>query len=92
MGKKIKITKKQLEEAMDVFVNKQNNENIGQAVNRTKINTEREIGSSKDINYVVPSEEVKESRVFTKKQILECRRNYLKNNSKEYTKSSFLKK
>lgn len=92
MGKKIKITQKQLEEALDVFVNKKGNENTEQALTRTQKETEQQVGANKEINYVVSSNEIKESKVFTKSQVLEARRKYLKENSKNFTKESFLKK
>ena len=50
MAKKIKITQKQLEEAMDVFVNRMGTENTAQALNRTQKETEQQIGSNKDVN------------------------------------------
>lgn len=90
MGKHIKITDKQLKEAMDVFVNKTGNENTEQALRRTQKETEQQIGSNKDVNYVVSSDQIKESKTFTKIQLLEARRNYLKQNSKTFTKSNFI--
>lgn len=90
MGKHIKITDKQLKEAMDVFVNKTGNENTEQALRRTQKETEQQIGSNKDVNYVVSSDQIKESKTFTKLQLLEARRNYLKQNSKTFTKSNFI--
>lgn len=92
MSKKIKITQKQLEEAMDVFVNRMGTENTAQALNRTKKETEQQVGSNKDINYVVPNDQMKESKIYTKKQILEARRNFLKENSNHFTKENFIKK
>jgi hypothetical protein len=92
MARKIKITQQQLEEAMDVFVNRVGNENSAQALNRTKKETEQQIGSNKDINYVVPNDQMKESKVFTKTQILEARRKYLRESSTHFTKESFFKK
>jgi hypothetical protein len=93
MAKKIKITQQQLEEAMDIFVNKMGNENAQQALVRTQKETERQVGANKDVNYVVSNDQIKESKnVFTKTQILEARRNYLNNNSENYTKESFIKK
>lgn len=92
MGKKIKLTQKQLEEALDVFVNKKSNENAEQALKRTQKETEQQVGSNKEINYVVSSNEIKESNVFTKAQVLEARRKYLKENSNNFTKEKFLKK
>lgn len=93
MAKKIKITQQQLEEAMDIFVNKMGNENAQQALVRTQKETEKQVGANKDVNYVVSNDQIKESKnVFTKTQILEARRNYLNNNSENYTKESFIKK
>ncbi len=92
MAKKIKITQQQLEEAMDVFVNKRGNEDSGQALKRTKIETEKQIGSGKDVNYVMPKDQIEESNVFTKSQLLEARRKYLKENSNNFTKQNFIKK
>ena len=92
MAKKIKITHKQLEEAMDVFVNKMGTENAQQALVRTQKETEQQVGGNKDINYVVPSDQIKESNVFTKSQILEARRKYLNEHSEIFTKETFIKK
>lgn len=92
MRKKIKITQKQLEEALDVFVNKKGNENPEQALRRTQKETEQQIGANKDVNYVVSSEQINESNILTKKQIMEARKNYLKQNSKNFTKENFIKK
>lgn len=91
MGKKIKITQKQLEEAIDVFVNKKGNENAEQALKRTQKETEQQVGGNKEVNYVVSSNEINESNIFTKAQLLEARRNYLKENSNNFTKENFLK-
>ena len=87
MAKKIKLTQKQIDEAMDVFVNKTNNETDEQALTRTKKETEQQVGS-KEVNYIIPSNE---SKIFTKSQILEARRNFLQTHSKNFTKSDFIK-
>ena len=94
MAKRIKITQKQLEEAMDVFVNKMGTENAEQALKRTQKETEQQIGSNKDVNYVVSSDQIKESKqnVFSKAQLLEARRKYLKEHSEQFTKANFIKK
>lgn len=92
MSKKIKITQQQLEEAMDVFVNRMGTENSAQALNRTKKETEQQVGSNKDVNYVIPNDQMKEGRIYTKSQIVEARRNFLKENSEQYTKENFIKK
>lgn len=94
MAKRIKITQKQLEEAMDVFVNKMGTENAEQALKRTQKETEQEIGGNKDVNYVVSSDQIKESKqnVFSKTQLLEARRKYLKEHSEQFTKANFIKK
>ena len=92
MAKKIKITQQQLEETMYIHVNKMNNENPQQALERTKKETEQQVGGNKDINYVVTSDEMHESKVFTKSQILEARRKYLNEHSEIFTKETFIKK
>ena len=92
MAKKIKLTQQQLEEAMDVFVNKVGNENPEQALRRTQKETEAQIGSNKDVNYVVSSDQIKESNTYTKSQLLEARRRYLKENSNSFSKAEFLNK
>ena len=92
MAKKIKITQQQLEEAMDVFVNRMGTENSAQALARTKKETEQQVGSNKEVNYVIPNDQMKESKTFTKSQLLEARRLYLKNNSEHFTKENFIKK
>lgn len=92
MAKKIIITQKQLDEAMDVFVNKTNTENIQQALARTQKETEQEVGSNKDVNYVVSSDQVKENKIFTKAELNEARAKFLRNNSNAFNKKDFLKK
>lgn len=92
MAKKIKITHKQLEEAMNIFVDRTKYETPQQALDRTKKETEQQVGGNKDINYVVTSDEMNESKVFTKSQILEARRKYLNEHSEIFTKESFIKK
>lgn len=92
MAKKIIITQKQLDEAMDVFVNKTNTENIQQALARTQKETEQEVGSNKDVNYVVSSDQVKENKIFTKAELNEARAKFLRNNSNTFNKKDFLKK
>lgn len=92
MAKKIKLTQQQLEEAMDVFVNKVGNENPEQALRRTQKETEAQIGGNKDVNYVVSSDQIKESNTYTKSQLLEARRRYLKENSNSFSKAEFLNK
>lgn len=92
MAKKIIITQKQLDEAMDVFVNKTNTENIQQALARTQKETEQEVGSNKNVNYVVSSDQVKENKIFTKAELNEARANFLRNNSNTFNKKDFLKK
>lgn len=92
MTKKIKLTHKQLEEAMDVFVNRMGTENSAQALIRTKKETEQQVGSNKDVNYVIPNGQMKESKIFTKTQLIEARKKYLRENSNQYTKENFIKK
>lgn len=91
MAKHIKITDKQLIEAMDVFVNKTGTENAEQALRRTQKETEKQIGTNKDVNYVVSSDQIKESNIYTKSQLIEARKKYLRENSKTFTKSNFIK-
>ena len=92
MAKKIKLTQQQLEEAMDIFVNKMGNESPEQALRRTQKETERQVGSNKDVNYVVSNDQIKEGKTYTKTQILEARRRYLKENSNSFSKADFIKK
>lgn len=92
MAKKIKITQQQLEEAIDVFVNKTGTENTEQALIRAQKETEQQLGSNKNVNYVVSSDQIKESNIFTKSQLLEARRKYLKENSTSYSKTNFIRK
>lgn len=91
MAKHIKITDKQLIEAMDVFVNRTGTENAEQALRRTQKETEKQIGTNKDVNYVVSSDQIKESNIYTKSQLIEARKKYLRENSKTFTKSNFIK-
>lgn len=92
MAKKIKITQQQLEEAIDVFVNKTGTENTEQALKRAQKETEQQLGSNRNVNYVVSSDQIKESNIFTKSQLLEARRKYLKENSTSYSKTNFIRK
>lgn len=93
MAKKIKITQQQLEEALDVFVNKTGAESAEQALKRTQKETEQQMGTGKDVNYVISSDQIHESKnTFTKTQLLEARRKYLKENSTSYSKTNFIKK
>ena len=92
MAKKIKLTQQQLEEAMDIFVNKMGNESPEQALRRTQKETEMQVGSNKDVNYVVSNDQIKEGKTYTKTQILEARRRYLKENSNSFSKADFIKK
>lgn len=104
MPKKIKITQRQLDEAVNlmkvneeapavnVHVNKEGNENTTQALQTTIRDTERALGSNKPVNYVIPSSEIHEAKTFTKTQIMEARRKYLKENSKVISKNQFLRK
>ena len=94
MPKKIKITRKQLNEtlylmneenAIEVLVMKKDTEDDKQALERTKKETKAQIGE-KPVNYVIP-----ENKIFSKTQLLEMRRNYLNNNSNKFTKKNFLK-
>ena len=53
---------------------------------KTKKETEQQVGS-KEVNYIIPSNE---SKIFTKSQILEARRNFLQTHSRNFTKSDFI--
>jgi hypothetical protein len=97
MPKKIKITRKQLNEtlylmneeeknAINVLVMPKGPETKEAALKRTEMETERLVGN-KPINYVVTGE----SKIFSKTQLLEMKRNYLNNNSNKFTKKNFLK-
>ena len=91
MVKHIRITDKQLKEAMDIFVNRVGNENSAQALTRTKKETEQQVGSNKDVNYVIPNDQMKEGKTFTKADLVEARKKYLKEHSETFTKSNFIK-
>lgn len=61
--KKIYLTKEQVNEALDVNVDVQNG-NVGDAVRKTKQDTQRELGSqASKVNYVIPSNELNEGDV-----------------------------
>lgn len=92
MSKTIKITNKQLEEAMDVFVNKMGTETPEQALKRTQKETEQEVGSGKQVNYVLSSDQIKECKTLTKEKILEMRRKFLQENSVKIKKTALFKK
>lgn len=106
MAKKIKITQQQLEEAVNTLRLEEasNTDNItvdlegdGTDIrNRVKQTVDKVRSKGLDPNKVninVPNEiALKCSKVLTKAQILEARRQYLQENSKQYTKANFLKK
>lgn len=91
MARKIRITQQQLEEALDVFVNKTPTESEQQALDRVRKETEQQVGN-KDVNYIFANDELNEGRIYSKVQILEARKTYLKENSTSYSKANFLKK
>lgn len=105
MAKKIKITQQQLEEAVNKMrleeadnttleLQGDPNAPLEQRVQKT-VTTARQNGINVDnVDIKIPNEvAVSESKnIFTKSQLLEARKNYLKENSTAYSKTNFLKK
>jgi hypothetical protein len=92
MAKKIKVTLEQLEEAMDIFVNKVGNESPEQALRRTQKETEQQVGGNKDVNYVISKDQISECKTYTKSQLIEARKRFLRENSNSFSKADFLTK
>ena len=103
MAKKIKITRQQLEETVSKLKLKEDQATlelqgdptapIEQRVQKTQM-VARQSGIKDDsYNINIPNEALKENKhVFTKSQLLEARKNFLKENSTSYSKTNFLKK
>ena len=90
--KKVTISKKQLDEALNVAVDVKNND-VRSSIQNAKHETERSVGGGKDINYVIPGGELNEEdevtecgSSFTKKQMEEARIRTIKENNPCLTK------
>lgn len=105
MAKKIKITQKQLDEAMNAMRIAEANDNmtmelggnpqdtITKRVHDTMQNVRANGVDPKKVDINVPNETALNcSKVFTKSQLMEARRRFLQENSDQYTKENFIKK
>lgn len=105
MAKKIKLTQKQLEEAINTMRIAEANDNmtmelggnpqdpINKRVRDTMQNVRANGVDPKKVDINVPNETALNcSKIFTKSQLLEARQKFLKNNSEQFTKENFIKK
>ena len=105
MAKKIKVSQKQLEEAINAMRIAEANDNmtmelggnpqdpINKRVHDTMQNVRANGVDPKKVDINVPNETALNcSKTFSKSQLVEARRKYLKENSNQYTKESFIKK
>lgn len=94
MARKIKITQSQLAEAtekLNVEVEK-NNGSWDAAIKQKQDQLTQLNINPNDVNLTLDDDVNENRKIYTKGQILESRRQYLKNNSTLYTKKDFLKK
>lgn len=105
MAKKIKVSQKQLEEAINAMRIAEANDNITlelggnpqEPVNKRVHDTIQQVraigGNPNKFDVNIPNEAALNcSKTFSKAQLVEARRKYLKENSNQYTKESFIKK
>jgi mevalonate pyrophosphate decarboxylase len=105
MAKKIKVTQKQLEEAVNAMRLAEANDNmtmelggnpqdnLNKRVRDTMQNVRSNGVDPKKVDINIPNETALNcSKVFTKSQLVEARRKYLQENSNQYTKENFIKK
>ena len=105
MAKKIKITQKQLEEAINTMRLEEANDNmtmelggnsqdpINKRIHDTMQNVRSNGVDPKKVDINVPNETALNcSKMFTKAQLVEARRRFLQENSEQYTKENFMKK
>ena len=105
MAKKIKVSQKQLEEAINAMRIAEANDNmtmelsgnpqdpINKRIRDTMQNVRANGVDPKRFDINIPNEVALNcSKTFSKSQLVEARRKYLKENSNQYTKESFIKK
>ena len=107
MAKKIKVSQKQLEEAINAMRIAEANDNItlelggnpqdsiAKRISDTMRNAKANNVNTNNVDINVPNETARTlncSKTFSKSQLVEARRKYLKENSNQYTKASFIKK
>lgn len=105
MAKKIKVTQKQLEEAINTMRLEEANDNmtmelggnsqdpINKRIHDTMQNVRSNGVDPKKVDINVPNETALNcSKMFTKGQLVEARRRFLQENSEQYTKENFMKK
>lgn len=106
MAKKIKVTQKQLEEAINTMRIAEATDNmtmelggnpqdpINKRIRDTIQNVRANGVDTKRVDVNIPNETALTccSKVFTKSQLVEARRKFLQENSNQYTKENFIKK
>ena len=107
MAKKIKVSQKQLEEAINAMRIAEANDNftlelggnpqesIAKRISDTMRNARANNVNTNNVDINVPNETARTlncSKTFSKTQLVEARRKYLKENSNQYTKENFIKK
>ena len=105
MVKKIKVTQKQLEEAVNAMRLEEANDNmtmelggnpqdnLNKRVRDTMQNVRANGVDPKKVDINVPNETALNcSKTFSKRQLIEARRKFLQENSNQYTKENFIKK
>lgn len=105
MTKKIKVTQKQLEEAVNAMRLEEANDNmtmelggnpqdtLNKRVHDTMQNVRANGVDPKKVDINVPNETALNcSKTFSKNQLVEARRKFLQENSNQYTKENFIKK
>lgn len=105
MTKKIKVTQKQLEEAVNTMRLEEANDNmtmelggnpqdnLNKRVRDTIQNVRANGVDPKKVDINVPNETALNcSKTFSKSQLVEARRKFLQENSNQYTKENFIKK
>lgn len=107
MAKKIKVSQKQLEEAINAMRIAEANDNItlelggnpqdsiAKRISDTMRNARANNVNTNNVDINVPNETARTlncSKTFSKSQLVEARRKYLKENSNQYTKENFIKK
>ena len=86
--KTINITNEQLNEVVVSYeeIHGKGNGNVGQNVVSTYKKATAELGANKVDGVSVPASEINDSKVYTKKQVVEARKKHLQENSVTYNK------
>jgi hypothetical protein len=97
MPKNVIITEEQYNIAMQEGINltadvAASNGDVKAAIDKTKQTAKKEIGNDlSDVTISVPAKDTNESRVITKRELINNRRRALKENSEVYSLRNFLK-